>query len=75
MRDFFLVASAKSQLGAVFQNHEMIFAVYVCLQFLDAVEIDDGRAMDAEKFARVEALFQVLQGLAEQVPDLPSVQQ
>src|SRR4029077_17969989 len=67
-----LVAARQFEAGPVLQN-DYVFSPEKRLQFLDAVDVQDGRAMDPDKTVRIEMGFQLLHGLPQQVPGAAAV--
>jgi hypothetical protein len=57
LEQFVFVTAAKSQFGAVFQNDCVIAREYR-LQFLDALDVNDCRAVNASEVLRIELRFQ-----------------
>src|SRR5207237_1465480 len=54
-------------------EHQEAFAIGMRLDLPDEIEVDDGRAMDTLETARVEPLFQILHGLAQDQGVVPGL--
>jgi hypothetical protein len=66
LEQFVFVTAAQSQFRAVFQN-DRVFAREHRLQFLDAFDVDDCRAVNADEFLRIELRFQRAERLADEM--------
>lgn len=66
-RNFFAVAAAEHQFGAVFEQGDLLVIVDRYVEFFDAVEIDHRRTVAAREFLRGEPLFQVVERFANQI--------
>ena len=48
-------------------QHDCVVAVEHRMKSLDAIDVDDDRAMDSDKLSRVQLLFQLVKPFADQV--------
>src|SRR6266700_5303028 len=67
------VGTAQRELATVAKNHDVL-STKPRLQFLNAFEVHNRRAVNSQETFRVEASFETLHGFADQVSFLPHVQ-
>src|SRR5262245_31098064 len=60
------IAAAERQAGAIVEQHR-VFTVKEWLQFLHAIEVDDGTAVDAREPTWVEAVLELTECIAYEV--------
>src|SRR5437667_232382 len=69
----FAVAAAERHFDAVPEEHRR-FAAERRTQLLDLLDVDDGRAMDADELPRIELRFEAVHRFAKQVRVLPDME-